>query len=126
MAAAAAGEPGFPKGNDVDSLIYAVILFSIATTALLVFLFEKTNCTVSSPDGGFVITRASVRAYVQRRSMHTCMRLSDSAGLNEARRSPGPHDARRPIWFFSRSLPILERNHPDRGCNIQHVDCKIG
>jgi hypothetical protein len=43
MAAAAAGEPGFPKGNDVDSLIYAVILFSIATTALLVFLFEKTQ-----------------------------------------------------------------------------------
>ena len=43
MAAAAAGEPGFPNGNEVDNLIYAVILFSIATTALLVFLFEKTQ-----------------------------------------------------------------------------------
>jgi cell volume regulation protein A len=43
MAAAAAGEPGFPNGTEVDNLIYAVILFSIATTALLVFLFEKTQ-----------------------------------------------------------------------------------
>jgi cell volume regulation protein A len=43
MAAAAAGEPDFPNGSEVDNLIYAVILFSIATTALLVFLFEKTR-----------------------------------------------------------------------------------
>ena len=43
MAAAAASEPHFPNGDEVDNLIYAVILFSIATTALLVFLFEKTQ-----------------------------------------------------------------------------------
>ncbi len=43
MAAAAASEPNFPNGDEVDNLIYAVILFSIATTALLVFLFEKTQ-----------------------------------------------------------------------------------
>jgi hypothetical protein len=43
MAAAAAGEPGFPNGTEVDNLIYAVILFSIATTAVLVFVFEKTQ-----------------------------------------------------------------------------------
>jgi cell volume regulation protein A len=43
MAAAAASEPDFPNGSEVDNLIYAVILFSIATTALLVFLFEKTQ-----------------------------------------------------------------------------------
>jgi NhaP-type Na+/H+ or K+/H+ antiporter len=43
MAAAAAGEPDFPHGKDVDNLIYAVIFFSIATTAFLVFLFEKTR-----------------------------------------------------------------------------------
>jgi hypothetical protein len=43
FAAAAAGEPGFPNGTEVDNLIYAVILFSIATTAVLVFVFEKTQ-----------------------------------------------------------------------------------
>ena len=43
MAAAAASEPDFPNGTEVDSLIYSVVLFSIATTALLVFLFEKTH-----------------------------------------------------------------------------------
>jgi potassium/hydrogen antiporter len=42
MAAAAAAAPNFPKASEVDNLIYAVIFFSIATTALLVFLFEKT------------------------------------------------------------------------------------
>ncbi len=42
MAAAAAATPNFPKGNEADNLIYAVIFFSIATTALLVFLFERT------------------------------------------------------------------------------------
>lgn len=40
--AAAAAAPNFPRGNQADNLIYAVIFFSIATTALLVFLFEKT------------------------------------------------------------------------------------
>jgi cell volume regulation protein A len=43
MAAAAAGDPHFPHGKEVDNLIYAVIFFSIATTALLIFLFEKTR-----------------------------------------------------------------------------------
>jgi cell volume regulation protein A len=42
MAAAAAATPDFPKGDEVDNLIYAVIFFSIVTTALLVFLFENT------------------------------------------------------------------------------------
>jgi NhaP-type Na+/H+ or K+/H+ antiporter len=43
MAAAASSEPDFPSGHLIDNLVYAVIFFSIATTALLVFLFEKTG-----------------------------------------------------------------------------------
>ena len=43
MAAAAASEPDLPHGDDVENLIYAIIFYSIATTALLVFLFEKTQ-----------------------------------------------------------------------------------
>ena len=33
----------FRSGDLIDNLVYAVIFFSIATTALLVFLFEKTG-----------------------------------------------------------------------------------
>ena len=44
MAAAASSEPDFPSGHLIDNLVYAVIFFSIATTALLAsFLFEKTG-----------------------------------------------------------------------------------
>ncbi|MGB9276965.1 MAG: hypothetical protein WCC08_17195 [Terrimicrobiaceae bacterium] len=43
MATAASSEPDFPSGDLIDNLVYAVIFFSIATTALLVFLFEKTG-----------------------------------------------------------------------------------
>ena len=43
MAAAAASEPDLPDGGEVENLIYSIILYSIATTALLVFLFEKTQ-----------------------------------------------------------------------------------
>ena len=43
MAAAAASEPDLPHGGEVENLIYSIILYSIATTALLVFLFEKTQ-----------------------------------------------------------------------------------
>ena len=43
MAAAASSEPNFPSGDQIDNVVYAVIFFSIATTALLVFLLEKTG-----------------------------------------------------------------------------------
>ena len=57
MAAAASSEPDFPSGHLIDNLVYAVIFFSIATTALLVFFFEKRDRAMSSRDGGFAKCR---------------------------------------------------------------------
>jgi NhaP-type Na+/H+ or K+/H+ antiporter len=43
LAAAAEASPGMPRGQEVDNLLYGVILYSILGTALLVFATERLN-----------------------------------------------------------------------------------
>jgi hypothetical protein len=47
------------------NLIYSIILYSIATTALLVFLFEKTQVHRVFSDGGFVISERWATGEIQ-------------------------------------------------------------
>jgi len=58
LAAAAQASPGMPRGEEVDNLLYGVILYSILGTAFLVFATERLNFSrlfagwlfVESPD----------------------------------------------------------------------------
>lgn len=43
LAAAAQASPGMPRGQEVDNLLYGVILYSIIGTAVLVFATERLN-----------------------------------------------------------------------------------